>query len=560
MRRFPLLLLIVTGAACGIVAVGFHKLVDAMRSLLIERALHQPAPLRYAFIIIVPAVASFLIALIVRRYAPFASGANLARVRRAYEEDVTVLDDRSILATLALTPVSLGAGAPLGPEGPTVVIASGAAMWIARIARAPKHVVRSMIPVGTAAGIAAIFNTPITGVVFAMEEVMGTASRDLLGGTIVAAVAAAVVERLVLGGTPILPVSPASWSDLRELAGFAAAGVLAGLAGGLAIVAISKLRRAMAEAIPHVAWRAALGGTIVGMFGVFAPRILSVGYETTSLFLHGGGTLRETSIDFGAKIAAFATALSCGVIGGTFAPSLFIGAALGGSIGHAAARLLPFAHVDPGAYALIGMGAFFAAFLRCPVAAVLIVFETTGDYGLVLPVMLAVAIATSLSRRITPHSLTELQMHEEGFREPVETNDPLAGLTAADVMSGGVVTVRADLSMLDAARRVAGTRHRAYPVVNEDGKLLGLLPSTALDVAGRSGTMEEPIAAHVQPNIVAANASDDILDLIRRMAHAGVDRVPVVDDDGRVAGFITPTDLLRKRFGFLSGTSASPQG
>jgi CIC family chloride channel protein len=547
MRRFPLFLLVVTGAACGIVAVGFHKLVDLMRWVLIDAALHQHTPLRYLLVIAVPAVVSFLIALVIRRVAPFSAGANLARVRRAYEEDAAVLDDRSILATLALTPVSLGAGAPLGPEGPTVVIASGAAMWIARAARAPKNVVRSMIPVGTAAGIAAIFNTPITGVVFAMEEVMGTASRELLGGTIVAAVAAAVVERLMLGGKPILPVSPASWSDLRELIGFAAAGVVAGIAGGVAIVAIWKLRRVMAELIPSLPIRATLGGAMVGSIGAFAPRILSVGYETTSLFLHGGATLRETTIAFGGKITAFVAALSCGVIGGTFAPSLFIGSALGGSIGHLAALALPHAHIDTGAYALIGMGAFFAAFLRCPISAVLIVFETTGDYGLVLPVMLAVAIATSLSRHITPHSLTELQMHEEGFREPVEANDPLAGLTAADVMSSAIITVRADLSMLDAARRISGTRHRAYPVVNEDGKLLGVLPANAVDLAAQNGTMEEPIAAHVQPNVIVANAGDDILDLIRRMAHVAVDRCPVIDDEGRVAGFISPADILRRR-------------
>jgi CIC family chloride channel protein len=548
MRRFPLLQLILVGAACGIVAVGFHKLVDAMRWVLISAALHQHTPLRYVLVIAVPAAASFLIALAIRRAAPFASGANLARVRRAYEEDVAVLDDRSILATLALTPISLGAGAPLGPEGPTVVIASGAAMWIARAARAPKAVVRSMIPVGTAAGIAAIFNTPITGVVFAMEEVMGTASRDLLGGTIVAAVAAAVVERLMLGGKPILPVSPASWSDLRELIGFAAAGVVAGIAGGVAIVSIWKLRKVMAKAVPHVAIRAALGGAIVGSIGVFIPRILSVGYETTSLFLHGGATLREATLAFAGKITTFVAALSCGMIGGTFAPSLFIGAALGGGIGHLAAFALPHAHVDPGAYALIGMGAFFAAFLRCPVSAVLIVFETTGDYGLVLPVMLAVAIATSLSRRITPHSLTELQMHEEGFREPVEANDPLAGLTAADVMNPAVISVRADLSMLDAARRISGTRHRAYPVVNEDGKLLGFLPSNAVELAARAGTMEEPIAAHVQPNVIVANAGDDMLDLVRRLAHAGIERCPVTDDERRVVGFISPADILRRRF------------
>jgi CIC family chloride channel protein len=183
---------------------------------------------------------------------------------------------------------------------------------------------------------------------------------------------------------------------------------------------------------------------------------------------------------------------------------------------------------------------------------VLIVFETTGDYGLVLPVMLAVAIATSLSRRITPHSLTELQMHEEGFREAVEPNDPLSGLTAADVMSTSVVTVRADLSMLDAANGTSGKRHRAFPVVNEDGKLLGLLPSAAIEAA-RAGAMDEMIAAHVQPSVVTANAGDDILDLIRRMAHAGVDRSPVIDDEGRVVGFISPGDLLRMRFSVLAG-------
>src|SRR5205814_460906 len=198
-----------------------------MRRLLISAALRQHGAVRVALAVVVPAIVFAVIAVVIRRFAAPAGGANLARVRRAYGEDIALLDNRSVAATLVLTPISLGAGAPLGPEGPTVVVASGVAMWIARAARLPRKLVRSMIPVGTAAGIAAIFNTPITGVVFALEEVMGNASRDVLGGTIVAAVAAAVVERLMLGGKPILPVSPASWSDLRELIGFAAAGVVA---------------------------------------------------------------------------------------------------------------------------------------------------------------------------------------------------------------------------------------------------------------------------------------------------------------------------------------------
>jgi CIC family chloride channel protein len=538
-RRFPLLLLIVAGAACGIIAVAFHALVDLLRGLLIANALHQHGAMRTALVIAIPSLVSLLIAVLMRRFAPFAAGANLARVRRAYDDDVKLLDHRSVLATLFFTPLSLGAGAPLGPEGPTVVIASGAAMAIARVARAPRRVVRRMIPVGTAAGIAAIFNTPITGVVFAMEEVMGAASRDLLGGTIVAAVAAAVVERLMLGGRPLLSAPVASWSDVRELFGFAAAGLAAGFVSGGSIHVISALRRFTSRISVPV--RAAIGGAAVGVIGVFVPAMLSVGYETTGLFLHGGGNLRSAGAAFGAKAIGFVVAVGCGVVGGTFAPSLFIGSSLGATIGHAAAIALPHAHIDPGAYALVGMGAFFAGFLRCPISAVLIVFEVTGDYGLILPLMLAVAIATALSRRIAPHSLTELQMKEEGHVEPVAADDPLKGLTIDELMSRDIVVLPAEINMAEAARRTSGMRHRIYPVVNEEQRVIGVLPATS--ITGE----EEPIAAHVKPPRVLANHNDDVVAVLRRMAHAGIDRCVVVDDDERIAGLLSPSDILRAR-------------
>src|SRR4029079_5065955 len=254
MRRLSIPLFIVAGIACGLAAVAFHSLVELMRRLLIDPAQRHPA-----LVIAVPALVLTLIALVIRRFAAPAGGANLARVRRAYGEDVALLDDRSIAATLLLTPISLGAGAPLAPEGPTVVVASGISMWIARAARLPRKLIRSMIPVGTAAGIAAIFNTPITGVVFALEEVMGNAGRGLLGGTIVAAVAAAVVERLMLGGRPLLSAPSGNWTNIRELLGFAAAGVVAGAVSGGAVHAVTFLRRRLAR-VP--AWLRGAGGRV----------------------------------------------------------------------------------------------------------------------------------------------------------------------------------------------------------------------------------------------------------------------------------------------------------
>jgi CIC family chloride channel protein len=539
LRRFTLFNLVIVGIACGLVAVGFHEAVEYARRVLVERAVVQQSLAARIFLTLaVPTVVFVALAWVIRRWAPQAGGANLARARRAYESDPGVLDDRSVIAVAALTPISLGAGAPLGPEGPTVVISSGLAMWIARVTKMPRRMVRGMIPVGTAAGIAAIFNTPITGVVFAMEEVMGSASRGVLGGTIIAAVAAAVVERIALGGTPLLSAPSGTWTDVRELVGFVVIGVAAGVISGGAIRAAIAARRAIAR-VPLLA-RAAVGGLAIGTIGIFVPEILGVGYTVTSQFLHGGGTLRVAGTAFAAKTIGLIVALACGVIGGTFAPSLFIGAALGSTVGHAAKFVLPM-HIDTGAYALVGMGAFFAGFLRCPISAVLIVVEVTGDYNLVLPLMLGVATSTALSRRIARHSLTEVQMAEEGFVEREAADDPLAGLRVEQVMSRDVATLTADLTMSQAAARIASSIHRVYPVVNEDGKLLGTIARGAI----RGG--DEPLAPHIEPLRFAARSEDDVLEVIRAMAKAAVDRCAVLDEGERVVGFLSPSDFLRTR-------------
>src|SRR4051812_9056648 len=291
-RRFLLVTLVVIGAICGVLAVAFHKFVEFAYAQLIGHALVRHGIQRIALIIITPAVVFAFIAWAIRRFAPRAVGANLARVRMAYNNDPKLLGPRSILATFIATPLSLGAGAPLGPEGPIVVITSGVSAAIGRALGLPRKLVRGMIPVGVAAGIAAIFNAPITGVVFALEEVVGTADRGLLGGVLVGAVAAAVVERLLLGGRALLAAPTATWNDSRELIGFAIVGTLGGLVSGFAIASIHRLKRIWARAMPSVPLRVALAGLLIGAGGLIEPRALGVGYESVSFWLHGGGTAR----------------------------------------------------------------------------------------------------------------------------------------------------------------------------------------------------------------------------------------------------------------------------
>jgi len=544
--RFLFVTLVVSGALCGVLAVLFHWCVESARDFLIGFALEQQGAVRVALIVITPAIVFALIAFGIRKLAPRAVGANLARVRMAYNEDSSLLGWRSVIATFLATPLSLGAGAPLGPEGPITVITSGFSSALARALRLPTKVVRGMLPVGVAAGIGAIFNAPITGVVFALEEIVGTAERELLGGVLVGAVAAAVVERMLLGGRALLAAPTSTWRDARELIGFALLGILGGLASGAAIAVTHRLKRTWSRAMPSAELRVALAGLLIGAGGLVEPRALGVGYESVSFWLHGGGTAKITAVAFGVKVLLVVIALSAGVLGGSFAPSLFIGTALGAAVGHFASMLFPAMGIDPKAYAIIGMGAFFAGLLRSPIAAVLIVIEVTRDYDLVLPLMLAVSLAVAVSRSISKLSLVEQQMIDEGYIEQ-RGADPLAHVRVAEAMTRNPLTVSIDMTLLDAVRAVAGSRHRMYPVMDGSGKFAGVLSAETIERAARDGGTERSVRESLEQPKLIATANEPVIDLVRRMQVNGVDRSPVIDESRKIVGFISPSDILRAR-------------
>jgi chloride channel protein, CIC family len=547
--RFLLVTLIGIGALCGVLAVIFHRYVEFAGDLLIARALEQPGWLRVVLVLATPTITFALLAWLIRRFAPGAVGANLARVRRAYNEDPAILGPRTVGATLVATPLSLGAGAPLGPEGPIVVVTSGVSVAVARLLRLPQKAVRAMIPIGTAAGISAIFNTPITGVVFALEEVMGSSQRGILGGVLVGSVAAAVVERMLLGGRPLLAAPFSTWTDPREMLGFAAVGIIAGLTSGVAIAVAHRLKRRWSTSVPSTVRRAAFAGLLIGAAGLLAPEILGVGYDSVSFWLHGGGGVTDTGLAFAIKLVAFIMAISAGVLGGTFAPSLFIGTALGAAIGHAALGMFPEIGIDPKAYAIVGMGSFFAGLMRSPIAAVLIVMELTRDYELAIPLMLGVSLAVAVSRRLSRLSVVEQQMLDEGGVEEPGANDPLARVRTSEAMSTDLVTLRSDASIGEAAGQVAGTRYMFYPVVQDDERLESVVSRAALDQAAHDGRLEDRVRSIAEEPRLVATAGDLVIDVVRQMHVRSVDRCPVIDGpvSRRVVGFLSPSDILRIR-------------
>jgi chloride channel protein, CIC family len=548
-RRILLLIFIAAGLASGLAAVLFHRWIELSRELFLSRALTTHGPLRVVLLIAIPCLTAAGLGWIVQRFAPSTLGANLARVRRSYAEDVSHLDPKTLIATFVLTPLSLGSGAPLGPEGPTIVVTSGLSVWIAQKLGFPRKVLRGMVPVGTAAGIAAIFRTPITGVVFALEELFGTSSRSILGGTLIAAVAAAVVQQgLAPHNQRILPAAAASWSHVWELAGFALVGVCAGVVSGSVLRVGAQLRDRFRVRVPSVPLRFGIGGAAVGVIGIFTPSMLGVGYETTSLLVRGGGSLLFDAEAFGAKTLGFLIAASAGLLGGTFAPSLFIGASLGALVGHAA-KLFAGPSIDSSAFALVGMGAYFAGTLRAPLAAVLIVLELTNDYALMIPLMLAVALSHAISHAIAPLSLEEDQLEHEGYHhEANAARDPLARLTVRELMGTGLRTFAPETTIAEVIDATREERHRFYPIVDADRRLLGLLSGDAVAHALRDGRLASLASELMEPPAVAARGDESVYDLFARMAAGGTDRCPVVDDADRVIGFVSPADLIRARF------------
>lgn len=539
---------IVAGVASGLSAVAFHRWMELSRSLLFDRVFALEAVPRALLIVTIPTAVAALLGWVVTRFAPTALGANLARVKRSYAEDVAHLDARTVVATFVLTPLSLGSGAPLGPEGPTVVVTSGLSAWVARAFGLPKRLWRGMIPVGTAAGIAAIFRTPITGVVFALEELSGTSSRSILGGTLLAAVAAAVVQQTVAPDhARILPASAADWADPRELVGFAIVGLCAGLISGVVLRYGAWMRDHFRRRVPSIPLRFAIGGAAAGLLGVLEPSMLGVGYPTTSLFLTGGGSLGFAAGALGAKVVGFMVAVAAGLLGGTFAPALFIGSSLGALVGFAGMSVLP-GPINVGAYALVGMGAYFAGTLRAPIAAVLIVLELTNDYGLIVPLMLGVVLANTISHAIAPRTLEEEQLEHEGVRyEPVQ-HDPLSRLRVSDVMTRDPLVVVSTDSMGAVVESTRDAHYHDYPVVDADHRLAGMLAGDEIARCVRDGALSATAGSVAVPPDVVARESEALRDLLERMRGAGVERCVVVDAEGRVTGYVSPSDLVRARF------------
>lgn len=476
------------------------------------------------------------------RFAPEARGHGVPEVMAAVALRGGVMRPRVIVIKALASATTIGFGGAAGREGPIVQIGCAIGSVLGQLARAPAPIVRTLVACGAAAGISATFNAPIGGVFFASEVIMGDFAPRSFSVIVVSSVVAAVIGRAVLGNHPSFDARAFTLVSPRELWLYALLGVLCALwAAGFV-----KLLYGCEDAVDRIKLPAALKGFagfgVVGAIGVFVPQILGVGYAAMQHVLDGHvGFFRAFGLA-ALKPLATSLTLAAGGSGGVFAPSLYTGAMLGDAFGRVAHVAFPAWTATPAAYGLVAMAAFFAAAAEAPITAIVIVFEMSSDYTIILPLMIATVIATILGRRLLGSTVYELKLVRRGIDwQRIRRPHVLATVRAASVVGQQPQTARGDESIATVAARLPAD---ADGITVVDGTtLVGVVGAAALG-AHALRTPDAPMRSIVHGVPIVLRATDPLERAADLLTDPTVALVPIVAEDGTFAGTVTRRDVL----------------
>ena len=547
---YALLVAALVGVATGFGALGFRRLVDGVThaafggTSVLAGAASLPWPLR----LLLPALGMVAAWALTRWLAREATGHGVPEVMNAVAHHGGRIRPRVVLVKAAASAATIGTGGSVGREGPIVQIGSAIGSTLAQLLGLDARKVKLFVACGAAAGIAATFNAPIAGVIFSVEIILGAATIRTFSPIVVSAVMATAVSRWFVGADAAFAVPTYSLESPGELLDYVALGLVAGVAGVGFVRVLYGVEDGFARLPGPEVLRPIVGGIAVGAIGVFVPAVYGLGYEAIELELRDGMVLWVLAGIFVAKIVATSLTLGGGGSGGVFAPSLLLGAMLGGIVGIAANQADLWPTASPGAYALVGMAAVVAATTHAPLTAVIIIFELTGSYEIILPLMLATIIASVVSVLLQRESIYTLKLARRGTRIVASSEaeeirkTPVSDLMAAadSVMPRGMPFDRVVAQVLE--------RHVAeHYVVDDDERLVGKI--SLRDVKDLLGTTELSHLANahdvMSPVTVKITISETIGDCLERFTEAvELAELPVVDENGALRGVLRRRDVL----------------
>lgn len=560
-NQLSLALSLVLGALVGLVVVAFILLTGRLAARM------YPSGGSGWRRVLVPTLGSLITGYLLYKYFPNARGSGVPQTKTALFTAEGRISFRTVLGKFFLCSASLASGIALGREGPSVQVGAGLASVIARRLHLSKEQVKALVPVGGAAALAAAFNTPIAAVLFSLEEIVGDLHAPVLGTVVISSATSWMVLHLVLGDEPLFHVSGYHLVNPIEFAVYAVLGVVGGLGSVAFARLLLRLRARFLRMRKRTIWyQPVAGGLTVGVMGYFFPEVLGVGYGAIEKVLAGDLLLKVVVILALLKIVASAVCYASGNAGGIFSPSLFIGAMLGAAVGNVAHLLLPEYTAGPGAYALVGMGAAFAGIVRTPLTSVIMIFEVTRDYTIIVPLMISNLIAFFISYRLQRQPLYEALARQDGVHLPTgepRTRPGRVRVTAA--MRPPPPPLASVTTVAEALAHTPDASLDAWPVADEDG-LAGMLSRSDLESAAADGLADKPVsvvlarAAAAQPARVVGVPHlhpDHALGVaLERMGALHYNVLPVVSRANvrSLVGVVTLDDILAA-YGVTGGTA-----
>ena len=540
---------ILVGLLSGAGVWVFKRLIDFATQFFFIRLGGLLQPLGNWSMALIPVIGGLVVGLIVHFFIREERYHGVAGIMEAVALAGGRLRYKRVPAKAVASALSIGSGASVGPEDPSVQIGASLGSLFGQNFRMSDERTRTLVASGAAAGISAAFNAPIAGVFFALEIILGELSGGALGVIVVASVVSAVFTQAVSGAEPAFSVPQYPFQSYVELPFYLGLG----LAAGLVAVSYSKLVYLFQDLFHD--WRAprwvkpAAAGIILGLVGLRLPQVLGVGYATI------GDILSGNNLAFGmllvllvAKLILTPLSLGSGFMGGLFAPSLYMGAALGAAYGMLIERVFPTMGTAPQAFAMVGMAALLAGAVHAPLTAIILLFEMTNDYRIILPLMFAVVVSLLVSQLIQRDSVYTYGMARKGVRlDRGRDVEVLQAITVAEVMHIDDLTLKESQPLKEAADLMMTTRHHGLPVVDEAGKLTGILTLQDIDRAQTNGKENLHVGQACSHELLVTYPDEQIGAALRRMSQRDLGRLPVVSrqDAQMLVGMLSRSDVIR---------------
>ncbi|HXN26870.1 MAG TPA: chloride channel protein [Candidatus Acidoferrales bacterium] len=541
--RFFLLLAVLIGIFAGLVVVCFRLAIEWTQITLLGPSLSPSFPR----VVVAPVIAGIVVALLAIHVFPRVRGSGVNQVKSAMYISNGYVPFRTVIGKFFACALAIGSGQSLGPEDPSLLMGAGIASLIGRSLRLSQEKVRLIAPVGTAAGLAAAFNAPISAVLFVIEEVIGTWSAGVLGAIVLAAVSSVVTMRAFLGPDSLFRVPPFRLAGPGEILAYAALGV-AGGAASLVLLKWIVYARPKMQALPHWTqyFQPAAAGLLIGLIGMRFPQVMGAGYAIVDQAMHGQFVWQLLLLLAALKLLVTGFSFLSGTPGGLFAPTIFIGAMLGGAVGSIEHHFFPALTATIGTFALVGIGTLFAGFLRTPITSVFMVIELSGNYTAILPVIISTMIAYGISRAYQKVPLFDLLARQDGLVLPsIEERREMTSFVVEDAMrTDGVLVAEPGDHIVEVAKRAETNPQAALLLRMRPGEWWLLDREDVMRLAPDAARTTTPIHAKSKGPVPYLFRDQSLAEALQVMGDWPVLPVASRADLAKLEGILTLADTL----------------